>query len=82
MNTKMTSQEHNKNLERFCGVAKLHNLMINEKKSINSTKSIDFLSYTITHASLRPNVERFRSLNELPVPKDKTTLHRIVGLFS
>lgn len=47
-----------------------------------STTSIDFLGYTITHGSLKPDSERLRPLKELPVPKDHTSLRRVIGMFS
>ena len=77
-----TQQEHDENLEKFREVAQLHNLTFNEKKSVISTESIDFLGYTISQGKIKPDAERLRPLKELPIPKDKTTLRRVIGLFS
>ena len=61
-----TQKEHDKNLERSREIAELHKLILSQKKSIISTESIDFLGYTITHGSLRPDVDRPRALKEFP----------------
>ena len=77
-----TLQEHDENLAKFREVARLHNLTFNEDKSILSTTSIDFLGYTISQGSLKPDAERLRPLQELPAPTDLVSLRRIIGLFS
>ena len=59
-------QEHDENLEKF--------------KKI--TTSIDFLGYNISQGLLRPDAERLRPLRELPIPQNKTSPCRVLGLFS
>ena len=76
-----TQQEHDQNLERFREIVELHKLILNQKKSIISIESIDFLGYTIMHGSLRPDADRLKPRKELFVPKDKTTLRHAVCLF-
>ena len=44
--------------------------------------TIDFLGYTISNGTLRPDPERLRPLKELAVPKDLASLRRCLGLFS
>ena len=77
-----TQQEHDENLIKFSNIALLHNLIFNEKKSVISTESIDFLGYTISQGKIKPDVERLRPLKEQPTPKKKTVLRRVIGLFS
>ena len=77
-----TQKEHDENLEKFRKIARVHNLTFNEAKSILSTTSIDFLGYTITHGTIKPDSERLRPLKELPFPKDKAAMRRVIGLFS
>ena len=45
-------QEHDKNLEKFRKIVEPHKHTFNKKKSIISTKSINFLGYKITRGSL------------------------------
>ncbi|GAB1598560.1 hypothetical protein Ahia01_000133100, partial [Argonauta hians] len=78
----MTQQEHDKNLMKFREVARLHNLTFNENKSVVSTESIDFLGYTISQGKIKPDAKRLRPLKELPAPRDKAALRRVLGLFS
>ena len=35
----------------------------------------------ITQGLLRPDAERLRPLRELPIPQNKTSLRRVLGLF-
>ena len=78
----MTLQMYDKNLAKFHERAKLYNLTFNEKKSVSSTKVINYLGYTITHSLLKTSAERLRPFEELQIPKDKTTLCQVISLFS
>ena len=75
-------QEHDENLEKSTKITKQYNLTLNEDKSVFSKTSIDFLGYNISHGLLRPDSERLRPLRELPIPQNKTSLCRMLGLFS
>ena len=75
-------QDHDENLEKFKRITTQYNLTLNEDKSVFSKTSIDFLGYNISQGLLRPDAERLRPLRELPVPQNKTSLRRVLGLFS
>ena len=75
-------QEHDENLENSLKINTQYNLTLNEDKSVFSKTSIDFLGYNISQGLLRPDAERLRSLRELPIPQNKTSLCRVLGLFS
>ena len=63
-------------------VAQQHHLTFNDDKCEYSKTSIDFLGYTISSGTLRPDPERLCPLKELPVPMNTASLRRCVGLFS
>ena len=77
-----SQQEHDENLTKFRNIAHLHDLTFNEKKSVILTESIDFLGYTISQGKIKLDAERLQPLKKLPIPKDKTALHTVIGLFS
>ena len=75
-------QELDENLEKFKKITTQYSLTLNEDKSAFSKTAIDFLGYNISQGLLRPDAERLRPLRELPIPQNKTSLHRVLGLFS
>lgn len=77
-----TQEEHDENLRKFQQTAKLHKLTFNDSKLVMSTTCLDFLGYTITHGSLKPDAERLRPLKELPAPDSRASLRRVLGIFS
>ena len=46
-----------------------------------SLDTIDFLGHRITNGSLRPDLERVKSLTKLPVPRSSKEQQRVVGPF-
>ena len=77
-----TKEEHDRNLAAFMNISKELNLTFNNDKCEFSKATIDFLGYTISNGTLRPDPERLRPLKELAVPKDLASLRRCLGLFS
>ena len=75
-------QEHDENLEKFKKITTQYILTLNEDKSVFSKTSIDFLGYNISQGLLRLDAERLRELTEFPIPQNKTSLRRVLGLFS
>ena len=76
-----TQLEHEENFTKFRNIAQLYDLTFNEK-SVILTESIDFLGYAISQGKIKPDAERLQPLKELPIPKGKTALRRVIGLFS
>ena len=74
--------EHEENLKRFMEAAKAVGLTINESKCQFKMNSINILGYSVSQGVLRPDPERLRPLQELPVPKDNKGLQRLIGLFA
>lgn len=78
----MNQQEHDENLQRFLKVATEKNLELNNDKSIYSTTVLNILGYTVSNKSIKPDPERLQPLLELPIPKTKKELERVLGMFS
>ena len=69
-------------ISKFCSVAKRQNLNFNEAKCAYSTDTIKLLGYEIHNGSLRPDLERVKTLQKLPPPKTTKEQQRVLGLFA
>ena len=77
-----TQAEHDQNLGKFLEIANSRNLTYNDEKCVFSTKSLNALGCLISEGSIKPDPERLRPLQELPIPPDNKALKRVIGLFS
>ncbi|QQP58573.1 Uncharacterized protein FKW44_003939, partial [Caligus rogercresseyi] len=74
--------EHEINLNKFMDAAKKYRLTINENKSKFRLTNIKLLGCEIAHGTLKPDPDRMKSLLDMPLPKDKKSLKRALGMFS
>ena len=77
-----TREEHDENLRRFWEVADALHLTLNRSKCKIGLDTVNILGYSIQRGQLRPDPERLRPLQELPEPRDKKSLQRLIGLFA
>ena len=77
-----TQEIHDLNLKALLKAASEANLTFNESKSTFSVPVIDVLGYRISHGQTKPDPERLRPLEELPIPKTTAELKRCVGMFA
>ena len=73
---------HDYNLERFLKAAKSRNLTYNPQKCVFSTKTLNILGNVVSEGEIRPDPDRMKALYDLPPPRTKKELKRILGLFS
>ena len=59
-----------------------YNLTLNHDKSIISVREINLLGFLISKGEIKPDPDRMQPLNDLPVPHDRPSLKRALGLFS
>ena len=78
----ISQSEHDANLKKLLEAAAKHNFTFNEGKSLISTKVLDILGYRIADGNILPDPNRVKPLLDLPVPHDKKTLKRVVGMFA
>lgn len=62
--------------------AKKHNLTLNLDKCRFSQNTITLLGYQISNKSMRPDPDRFKPLQELPLSSDASAMKRALGMFS
>jgi len=77
-----TQQQHDENLAKFRQAASLSGLQFSPHKCKFSQDSIDFLGHVIEHGSFRPDPARYKSLIDMPEPKDLKQLNNVIGLFA
>ena len=73
---------HDQNLQLLLDTFKRHNITLNEGKCHIKQRSINFLGYTISDGTLKPDAERLQPLRDFPIPTDSASLRRCIGLFS
>ena len=61
---------------------KRQNITLNHAKSMISTSSINVLGYLVRDGNIRPDPERLRTLQELPLPTNVQSLRITLGLFA
>ena len=77
-----TQEEHDYNLAKFQAAAKKINLTYNESKCVFNTRKLSLLGCVIENGEIRPDPERMKSLDALPVPTNLKSLKRCLGFFS
>ena len=75
-------EDHDIKLAAFMSAAKDANLTFNKDKCTFSTKKLYLLGTVIEGGEIKPDPERLKPLQEMPVPTDTKTLKRVQGFFS
>ena len=57
-------------------------LVINPSKCEFGKGEVTFLRHTISAAGIRPHITRVDAVRTFPVPRDKSSLHRFIGLVN
>ena len=74
--------EHLQHLRAFFQRSADQGLVINPSKCEFGKAEGTFLSHTISAAGIRPHITRVDAFRPFPVPRDKSSLHRFVGLIN
>ena len=69
-------------MRNFYEFVKKYNFTLNNEKSVVSVTEINMLGYLISHGNIKPDPDRMKPLNDLPVPNNAATLKRTLGMFS
>ncbi|KFD64528.1 hypothetical protein M514_23375 [Trichuris suis] len=77
-----SKDDHDTNLEKFLKAAKKWNLTFNEERSTFASTKLRILGYEVEDGKIRPDLSRLQPLRDLPVPKDKKSLQRALGVTS
>ena len=78
----INQKDHDKNVRNFYEFVKKYNFTLNNDKSVVSVTEINMLGYLISHGNIKPDPDRMKPLNDLPVPNNAATLKRTLGMFS
>ena len=70
----MDQAQHDSNLDEPLAAAKKYNFMFNKQKSSYSQSTINFLGYTISNGTLKPDPDQLHPLQDFPVPTDTASL--------
>ena len=73
---------HDANLKQFLTAAAKLNIQFNQEKCVFSASKISILGYIVEDGKIRPDPERLRPLQQLPIPHDMKSLRRTLGFFA
>ncbi|KRX51754.1 Retrovirus-related Pol polyprotein from transposon opus [Trichinella sp. T9] len=76
----MNEEEHDEKLNRFREVAEEYNLTLNKDKCEFTKTQIKLLGYIIEQGTLKPDPERFKPLQQFPLPRNTASLRRLLGM--
>lgn len=74
-------EEHDRNLEDVVNIFKKYDLVENKSKRIERSEKINFLGYIIEFNKIKPNLERSQGIIEFPVPKNKKSVQKFLGMI-
>jgi len=77
-----SKEDHDENLKEFFKAAQRRNLVLNESKSILTTRKLPILGYEIEESEITSDPECLQPLRKLPVPDNTRSLNRCLGFFS
>ena len=77
-----SQEQHDENLKRFMDAVDKYKLTLNKEKCVFSAMSANLLGYMIQEGTLKPDPERLRPFLDLPEPRDKSSLKRVIGMFA
>ena len=77
-----TTEELDHNVQRWLETCRKHGLTLNEDKTISNVEELSILGYRISRGSIKPDPDRLKPLMDMPLPHDKPSLARAMGLFS
>ena len=77
-----TEKQYDNNVENFMRVVRERCLILNDSKTIRKVTKINTLRYYVGNGKIKPDPERMKPLQELPPPKDMSSLKRIRGMFA
>ena len=77
-----TEVEHDNNLTDFLNAGKRCNITYSPEKCVFSVTELHILGCVVKNGEIRPDPERLRPLQELPVPSDTKAHKRMLGFFS
>ena len=75
-------EEHLQHLRALFQQLADQGLVINPAKCEFGKAEVNFLSHTISADGIRPHISRVEAVRAFPVPNDKRSLHRFVGLLN
>ena len=72
-------QDHDANLKRLLQRAREQNLKLNRKKVKLRLDTVSYMGHLLTSEGLRPDPMKVRAITEMPQPRDKKAVERLLG---
>ncbi|XP_060810750.1 uncharacterized protein K02A2.6-like [Amyelois transitella] len=75
-------QEHDRRLDNLLKRAREINLKFNKDKCKIAVKQVTYLGHVFDAEGMRPDYNKIKAIKEMPVPKDKKSLERFLGVIN
>jgi len=75
-------QEHEQHLRHVFRLLSANGLVLNKAKCVFGVNELDFLGHRVTPEGIRPMPERVTAIREYPVPSNKASLQRFLGMIN
>ena len=71
--------DHDRNLRRFLDRAREVNLKLNKNKMKLRLTEVKYIGHILSSEGLKPDPDKVRAVNEMPIPEDKKAVQRLIG---
>ena len=76
----MATRDHDANLIALLDRCRAQGLKLNKEKFQLNRSAITFMGHELTHEGLRPDSKKISAIQQMPNPKDKAALQRVLGM--
>ena len=69
-----SEEEHDRKLKKVLAILKDNNVVINEKKSVFKSDSVEYLGNLLTREGLKPSPDKIKDIQDCPIPNTVNAL--------
>ncbi|KAK2710841.1 hypothetical protein QYM36_012133 [Artemia franciscana] len=77
-----TDEEHDRKLAEILLRAKEKGVKLNGDKCIFDATSIPYFGHILTEEGVKPDPNKTRAIRDMPAPKSKEELHKLLGMYN
>ena len=75
-------EDHKRHLTEVLDILAMNGLIVNREKCELGVRELDFLGHHVTSEGIKPMSERVAQIKSFPVPTDKKSLQRFLGMVN
>ena len=75
-------KDHNRNLKEVLNHCRQKGIKLNPEKILFRRKQVSYMGHIISSEGLRADPNKLKAINEMPPPKDKEGVQRVLGMIN